>query len=1588
MTKDAAHDASKEFIAEMKKLLKKSDEASNSAAILNVETNDELSLTKVSIPLSPTTLKMLKPVEDSDQYSKPSEIPQETEEDEPLRDHIFQTPNSKAISRDDFKLTPVIVPDEDSSFIDNVENVAVSMRFLNCIPKIKKQAKGIAKAVAQSRISQKVVTRMNAILDIIKNKTVIDSMNLLNLMRQTEEDLPEMICRKSMLTLCGKLAADNFLKIVEMELKSETKVVTLVFFVATNVSFDMKCWHSIIEEQKIQHFIPTHRQTKSNFSDVSKVLAMPKPSASCESNKPNSSIATEEFGPESKTYENFPKFMKMKLFHEFLFYLIYAFPVDHKKIPIQKALDTWGKDNPKIFDYESITENITNCYSTEISWKMFVSPLHQQGDYKTGWGLLRDIIHRIPLILFVKFFRFAQEIALLQEYLAHPIKSNYLLHFLPEKLRKQLLQGRKHVFVIQDLCKKLCWCGLLQFGPTRTKEIDQSFVYLNRNASLLDTRSSAEGYLEISDQEYPEIKFYFNSSDQVTSYWNKMYQIALNTKINKKSTANGKTVEIEQIAAKLELQANLVAQTPTSAPLKDNGTIPGDHKGAAGLDKAFLVHLRRNWTRPLEGSKRRQFRAISTSSILGEDVTVKHKKTKVKKDKPSTAKEIAAKIKTKSISAAQSRFKPKPAINLKSKTVQKNNAINLIKQRALMAQDAVDKEALKMMKTMRVTWSEPEDRTLLLIKVALKFAFPQEAQSAHYASPSVVRDILHWRTDKAINKTSKACTRRIQYLMKTKVTFKEQIALYVEELKTNREFIMKYRNLADRLKKVYPLVELYNAVKIHIVEMVHRLHQIFYKQYQSSKIDANEIISYRLPDDYAELIQKYKITNPVNTLTNQKYLDPSSPNESEISVLMSLIHSALCCSTEKTSYSYHLFEIYKKFSDANLSLAVSSLKRANVISINKKDKNKDKSILPYSFSPFHLSTRYASQMMSVHVTVDLYNEYFKAVRAVSESNGSYQMKSLNCGWIFFLAEMMSSGKVFLSYEKAEKLVMVDPALRSKSNFDKISDNYLRLMNRENTDGVKEKKTVKFPTDDNHDTFLYSDDPIEIFFKTNQLYSHTFCILETLAEDEDEIEINSWTISEDGNCTASHCIVNDENFDEQIRKISSEKAPLLKELLNNTSTVCPQQKEMKQSFITFLGDFIQKHETTFEENTRKDLCGKVMARRNLLTVDGLVGAILRLGIEPGLEEDSWLSEYKKISRNTDEEVLDDEDLESTADQIKHSKMFHQLKDLNLSSRTSDSFVVNLSTIFVDVKDGPGNKITFEGCDFDHLLISFKEEDRAGFFDQILSEAKFNQDDLNINDLFEELTAIGITSTLDIMQISEVCTFVQSKAKMGAAPDELLKQFGDKTKLHTHIKVLIKMKFLLKVGVVEMKFVHKDFATFWLIDTFYMTREGPTAQVASPNEGRLKRKISETGSVDNPEKKLKAQNDDLPSTSISLLVVEDSVKKLPEVNKPPLVQKAIRIRLSPWIRVNGTLNRRVLDKWLGTILNHLTINPSMMFSDLCSKFNILTPFDMRWLCEILEMIGSAQLMSVVEPEIDLFSTYTSPVVGEFSRFMSVI
>ena len=77
--------------------------------------------------------------------------------------------------------------------------------------------------------------------------------------------------------------------------------------------------------------------------------------------------------------------------------------------------------------------------------------------------------------------------------------------------------------------------------------------------------------------------------------------------------------------------------------------------------------------------------------------------------------------------------------------------------------------------------------------------------------------------------------------------------------------------------------------------------------------------------------------------------------------------------------------------------------------------------------------------------------------------------------------------------------------------------------------------------------------------------------------------------------------------------------------------------------------------------------------------------------------------------------------------------------------------------------------------------------------------------------------------------------------------------------------------------------------------------------------------------------------------------------------------IDLLLRPWIRVDGTLNRRVLDRTLGAILGYAMQRPGLFVSAICERFApALQPQHCRELVELLAEIKCVELQKFVKIE----------------------
>lgn len=67
-----------------------------------------------------------------------------------------------------------------------------------------------------------------------------------------------------------------------------------------------------------------------------------------------------------------------------------------------------------------------------------------------------------------------------------------------------------------------------------------------------------------------------------------------------------------------------------------------------------------------------------------------------------------------------------------------------------------------------------------------------------------------------------------------------------------------------------------------------------------------------------------------------------------------------------------------------------------------------------------------------------------------------------------------------------------------------------------------------------------------------------------------------------------------------------------------------------------------------------------------------------------------------------------------------------------------------------------------------------------------------------------------------------------------------------------------------------------------------------------------------------------------------------------------RKTFPLKIAPWIRVNGSVNRRVLDKYAGTILLYCIENVGLTLFSLCTRFHYLLPIHVHEIVKVSKRI----------------------------------
>lgn len=903
--------------------------------------------------------------------------------------------------------------------------------------------------------------RSNTIIEAVRLHKVIDDPTKLYKMIQEDEAKEghsSKMDKKSLMRLISKLGKEGQIHNIRCVFKHGEKKKVLHFVCEPGIDETNTVIQSAIEQAKMkfniqprnsESNITTHRDEEFLTDSVSESLAEMNELEGVDKGaniSPTKPAGSQRIG---RKYGLQPKFVKMREMHLLLYYLIYGYSGEPGLNQDETALKL---KSTGIID-DNVIDEMKNMvlYTGEVSWKMFIPPLPAHQGWGQGWCLMCDVLLRLPLSIFVKLVNITMEVPGLQDYLTHPVRRNYLIRNLPHVMRSKILYQRKYIFSIHEVSTRLAYIGVLQFGPQKLKEKDQVFLFLNRNVSLLDTTSSGPGYHQVdADKTFPHEEYVLSSMTDVEQFWHRLWEVCIFTPLGGSSALSGQEITLEVMERKPAMMEALEPKNSEEAVLHDDGTIPGDGLGAAGLDSSIFAHLKRNWTWNNSANYRKGDKFATPPFLMSE---LPRKTVTVQTMKGTTEVTVSNQPNVKRTTKGQKRKRANSECNkiveeedtdsrIKMKPRRPSVFTRVVGRKRTTAErkpyyDEKDKAALRLMRKLRVDWTSGEDSFLLLCKVAGSYLCSNSRnQMVQYTA---VRDLLHEHFPESQNKTSRACQRRLNYMLKNHSTA-DNVALFLEDVKQDQEIVDQFHIPEISVSKTDNEARLERDFK-PLVEML-------MLKYKDDPKNASKRVA--LPKTVEEVEKDYTLIFPTNANTRKNmFVDATDLPGIQAGVVNALITSSLCSASDKKSWAYQLFKIYQQYPDTLLRKVMADLRENKMVSLKKhynKSKVKEGNYLPLSSAPYQLSVTFSHTFLCRY-QYDIYSQSWQLVKRLLEecilSTDNYTDIVINQegGFAATVVGLMAKEKLQFRTEVPEQLVVLDP------NMAAVDENYVRILQR-------------------------------------------------------------------------------------------------------------------------------------------------------------------------------------------------------------------------------------------------------------------------------------------------------------------------------------------------------------------------------------------------------------------------------------------------------------------------------------------------------------------------------------------------------------
>ncbi|XP_074866838.1 general transcription factor 3C polypeptide 1 isoform X2 [Carettochelys insculpta] len=949
----------------------------------------------------------------------------------------------------------------------------------------KKEKRSRTTAVERSHETYRLLKRRNLIVEAVRNVRLIESLFTLQKMimdQEKQEGVSTKCCKKSIIRLVHKLSQEGLLRFYRTTVIQDGISKKVEFVVHPSVNPNDPLVKSAIEQVRFRiSNSSTANRIKAPQTPTSQEL-LEEDSLGQESSVSGEMQGTspngENNGQARKTDEKMgimqiknyhpvtvpglgrslgflPKMPRLRMVHIFLWYLIYGHPLnkqqkrarcDSEKRGSAQGLDahaavsqtspgasrddeaspeTTCKGHREVPARESEVDLANNTvYVDDASWMRYVPPLPVHREFGYGWALVSDILLCLPLSVFVQIVQVSYKVDGLEDFLNNPIKKNTLIRFLPRSVRQQLLYKRRYIFSVVENLQRLCYMGLLQFGPTeKFQDKDQVFIYLKRNAAIIDTTICDPHYnLAQSSRPFERRLYVLNTMQDVENFWFDLQCVCLNTPLgvvrhprSKKSnlqdeeTSTTLDVQMEQESAmdkhNLERKCAMLEYTSGSREVVDDGSIPGDGMGAGGLDSSFYGHLKRNWiwtsyiinktrkesavpenglTARLQTFLTKHPLPLSTGgnkiNILG-DATEGAKSPMQQEERIEIAKE-ATQDRTKRVRGGKNQKRKRLKKDTGKKTRKKKREESAEKSKKLRYHDEADQSALLRMTRLRVTWTVQEDSLLMLCRIASNVL--NTKVKGPFVPWQVVRDIMHSSFEESLDKTSLSVGRRARYIVKnpqTYLNYKVCLAEVYQDKALIEDFMKRESNYQDP-----------QVCAKEFKEFVERLKEKFSSTLGNPTLE--------IPDTLQELYCRFRVL-AIGDETNQSIEQDALITIYDIHflVLQNLIQSTLALSDNqmKSCQSFQTFRLYREYKDDVLVKAFLECQKRSLVNrrrVNHTLGPKKSRALPFVPMSYQLSQSYY-RFFTWRFPSTICTESFQFLEKLKEAGKSDELDSFS-----------------------------------------------------------------------------------------------------------------------------------------------------------------------------------------------------------------------------------------------------------------------------------------------------------------------------------------------------------------------------------------------------------------------------------------------------------------------------------------------------------------------------------------------------------------------------------------------------------------